>query len=188
LTTTWSQVGGPGLVTFGDAHAIDTTASFTLAGTYVLRLTASDGELYGLDFISFDVTGIGSAVGIDIQVAASSDDAEQGPSGGILLDSPDLDMMNDFGNVNSAVGVRFNGIPIPHGATVVNAYLQFTADEADSAATSLTIEGQDADNAETFIIANSNISNRPRTTASVNWSPDPWLNVGMLAMPREAQI
>ena len=36
---------GPGTVTFGNANAVDTTASFSAAGTYVLRLTANDGAL-----------------------------------------------------------------------------------------------------------------------------------------------
>src|SRR5262249_18521381 len=43
LTTTWSKVSGPGTVTFGSVNAPITTASFSLAGTYVLRLTATDG-------------------------------------------------------------------------------------------------------------------------------------------------
>ena len=45
VTTTWSQVSGPGTTTFGNASAVDTTASFSVAGTYVLRLTANDSEL-----------------------------------------------------------------------------------------------------------------------------------------------
>jgi K319L-like, PKD domain len=40
LTTTWSKVSGPGTVTFGNAAAVSTTASFSAAGNYVLRLTA----------------------------------------------------------------------------------------------------------------------------------------------------
>jgi len=42
LTTTWSQLSGPGTVTFANANAVDTTASFSAAGTYALRLTATD--------------------------------------------------------------------------------------------------------------------------------------------------
>ena len=38
LTTSWSQVSGPGTVTFADASAVDTTASFSAAGAYVLEL------------------------------------------------------------------------------------------------------------------------------------------------------
>lgn len=52
VTVTWSQVSGPGTATFADPNAVDTTASFSAAGTYGLRLTASDGELHG----SADVT------------------------------------------------------------------------------------------------------------------------------------
>jgi hypothetical protein len=43
-TVTWSQVSGPGTVTFADASAIDTIAAFSTMGAYVLSLTANDGE------------------------------------------------------------------------------------------------------------------------------------------------
>jgi hypothetical protein len=43
VTVTWSKVSGTGNVTFGNANTEDTTASFDAAGTYVLKLTASDG-------------------------------------------------------------------------------------------------------------------------------------------------
>lgn len=49
LTTTWSQVSGPGTVTFADAAQVVTTASFSVPGTYVLRLSASDSSLTGSD-------------------------------------------------------------------------------------------------------------------------------------------
>ena len=45
LTYTWTKVSGPGTVTFGNAANAATAASFSVAGTYVLRLTASDGAL-----------------------------------------------------------------------------------------------------------------------------------------------
>src|SRR5207249_165968 len=45
LTTTWSKVSGPGTVTFGNANALSSTASFSAAGTYSLRLTASDSAV-----------------------------------------------------------------------------------------------------------------------------------------------
>jgi hypothetical protein len=43
-TVRWSQVSGPGTVTFANASAVDTTAAFSMVGTYILRLTANDGE------------------------------------------------------------------------------------------------------------------------------------------------
>ena len=49
VTTTWSEVSGPGAVTFGDASSVDTTASFSAAGSYVLKLQASDSVLSSSD-------------------------------------------------------------------------------------------------------------------------------------------
>src|SRR5207247_9148033 len=55
VTTTWSEVSGPGAVTFGSASAVDTTASFAAAGTYVLKLQASDSELSSSDTATITV-------------------------------------------------------------------------------------------------------------------------------------
>ena len=55
-TTMWSQVSGPGTITFADPNAIDTTASFDLAGTYALQLTVDDGNQS--DFNQLKVTVI----------------------------------------------------------------------------------------------------------------------------------
>ena len=51
-TVAWTSVSGPGVVSFGNANAEDTTATFPQAGTYVLRLTADDSELSDFDDIS----------------------------------------------------------------------------------------------------------------------------------------
>jgi len=45
LTTSWSMVSGPGTVTFSNPNSLNVTASFSTAGTYVLRLSASDTSL-----------------------------------------------------------------------------------------------------------------------------------------------
>jgi hypothetical protein len=57
FTTTWSKVSGPGTVTFANANAEDTTATFSAAGTYTLRLTANDGALSGVDDVVITVLG-----------------------------------------------------------------------------------------------------------------------------------
>ena len=41
---TWNKVSGPGTVTFADANAAVTTASFSALGTYVLQVTADNGQ------------------------------------------------------------------------------------------------------------------------------------------------
>jgi subtilisin family serine protease len=49
LTTHWTAQSGPGTVAFADATSVDTTATFSAPGTYVLRLAADDGELSAFD-------------------------------------------------------------------------------------------------------------------------------------------
>src|SRR6267143_1287303 len=55
LTTTWSQVSGPGTVSFSNASALDSTATFSASGAYVLRLTVSDGALAASDDVAVTV-------------------------------------------------------------------------------------------------------------------------------------
>src|SRR5678809_1637742 len=54
-TKTWSQVSGPGTVTFSNAAALNSTANFSAAGTYTLRLTANDSLLSSSDDVVITV-------------------------------------------------------------------------------------------------------------------------------------
>lgn len=83
LTTTWSQVSGPGTVTFGNAAAIDTTVAFSAVGVYTLRLTASDGALSSSDDIIINVT-TSTAVNTPPFVNAGVDQTITLPSAAIL--------------------------------------------------------------------------------------------------------
>ncbi len=44
-TVTWQKQSGPGAVTFDNANAATTFATFSLPGTYVLQLSAQDGDI-----------------------------------------------------------------------------------------------------------------------------------------------
>ncbi len=55
LASTWSKFSGPGTVTFANANALVTTATFSAAGTYVLRLTVNDGQFSISDDITIEV-------------------------------------------------------------------------------------------------------------------------------------
>ena len=55
VTILWSKVNGPGSVTFANANALATTASFSTAGSYLLRLSASDGQLTSSDDVKIVV-------------------------------------------------------------------------------------------------------------------------------------
>ncbi|MEO8425631.1 MAG: lysyl oxidase family protein, partial [Verrucomicrobiota bacterium] len=55
LVLQWSKLSGPGTATFANASAASTTVSFSQAGTYVLRLSASDSLLSTTDDITVTV-------------------------------------------------------------------------------------------------------------------------------------
>ena len=181
VTVTWSQVSGPGTTTFGNANSLSTSASFSVAGVYVLRLTASDTLLSASDDIQITVTSPGgSSATLDVSIAAASDDAEENnPNGAVDLTSSDLELAVDKTLVQT-VGLRFVGMTIPAGAVITNAYVQFTADEAkaNAPAAALTVWGQKSLNPPTFTTAAANVTSRPDTTASVAWSPPTWTAVG----------
>jgi Big-like domain-containing protein len=112
---------------------------------------------------------------VDITVAAGSDDVEEQPSTGkINSASNDLDLMNDHEVVQRAIGLRFRNVSVPQGATILNAYVQFTADEIHSGPTSLTLQGEASDNAAPFATTRFSLTAKPRTTASVVWSVPSW--------------
>lgn len=78
MTRTWSKTSGPGTVTFADATATATTASFSASGTYVLRLTTSDTAITTYDEVTVTVT-----TASDISVAATDANASEiGPDPG----------------------------------------------------------------------------------------------------------
>ena len=111
VTSEWTQVSGPGTVTFGDASAVDTTASFSAEGTYVLRLTADDGELSAYDEVT-------------IAVEPSSPPAE------IIVDNADPEFSTE-GNWGTAswTGWMWYGIDLAYDrARSVGAVATFTPD------------------------------------------------------------
>jgi hypothetical protein len=65
-------------------------------------------------------------------------------------------------------------VDIPAGATILEAWVQFQADETGSGVISVTLEGEAVDSAAAFTSSNANISSRPRTAASTTWSPPDW--------------
>jgi hypothetical protein len=112
-----------------------------------------------------------------VRVSAGTDDAEQFASNGwMYLASSDLELVHD--SDDQIVGLRFSGIPLSAGATILQSYVQFTADEISTGSCSLTIKGQAADNAATFSSAYYDISRRPMTLAAASWLPAGWTAKG----------
>ena len=97
VLTHWSRVSGPGTVTFDDAEAETTSATFSRMGEYQLRLTANDGELVSSDDVTVTFTGAGGEISKEWQVLTSKDDVEESQSGDVNFSSSDLELAYDHG-------------------------------------------------------------------------------------------
>ncbi|MCB9035925.1 MAG: metallophosphoesterase [Lewinellaceae bacterium] len=146
-------------------------------GVYSILAIATDND--GNTVQSGTVQFYVGPVSICSRVDSGSDDAEERSSGSVNLSSSDLELVEDGGQGSQFIGLRFNGLDIPQGASITEAHIQFTADETINVnPANLTITGQASANPATFTSASSNVSSRPRTSASVSWSPADWLAVG----------
>ena len=131
--------------------------------------------------ITNDTDGDGNSGGerlASARINSSYDDVEENQNGSMYMNSTDIELVNDGSKGNQTIGLRFNGLNIPQGATIKNAYVQFTTDETNGGSTSLTIKGHDADNSPAFTTASNNVSSRSKTTSAVNWSPATWSSIG----------
>ena len=104
-----------------------------------------------------------------------SDDAEERWDGSVVLTNATLRMVQDAASgSNQVVGLRFQNVNLPRGATVLGATIQFGAAAAGSETTWFSIGGQAADNAAPFAATAWNLSGRPRTKAAVFWDVPVW--------------
>jgi len=96
---------------------------------------------------------------LNVPVATSTDDAEEFVSSGeIDISSSDLELVQDTND--QIIGVRFNNVQIPDGATLYRAYIQFETDEigVPQETTNLIIHGELTSSSETFNSFDYNIS------------------------------
>lgn len=121
--------------------------------------------------------GAASAVTVEVRITADSDDAEESSSGAVTILSSDLELVTDGSDVQ-VVGVRFPGVAVPPGAFIEQAWVQFQTDEVSTGTASLTVQGETTPQPPTFTMTTNNVSLRPRTAASVLWSPPAWNTVG----------
>ena len=112
---------------------------------------------------------------LDVRVAAGADDAEELANRFLDAASSDLELTTE--KVTQTVGIRFQGVSIPAGATITTAWIQFAVDETGSASTDLVLRAQDSPNPAPFA-GNGDVTARPVTAAAVAWTPPPWTVVG----------
>ncbi|MEJ2706816.1 MAG: Ig-like domain-containing protein [Anaerolineales bacterium] len=162
-----------GTLTLNEDGSFSYTPEAGFTGTDGFTYIANDGVLDSNAATVTIMVNPSAPVTFEVRVAASSDDAEENTSGRVSLTSSDLELVLE--KTIQVVGLRFNGVLIPPGATINNATLQFQADETNSQAADLIIRAQAADNPATFVGGTSgDVSSRPTTSAAVSWAPPPW--------------
>ena len=116
LAVAWSRTSGPAAVTFSSPSSPDTNVTFTVAGTYVLRLSGTDGSLTATD---------------DTTVVVSD-----APSGGTQTDFlPTHDAYTENGSNRNASNLR-----VESTSRKRIAFLQFDLSAAVSPISSATLE------------------------------------------------
>lgn len=171
-----------GTVKLGEDNTTPYTYSWTdvPAGNYALTAKAFDNLGAATSSVIVNVSvATPSNVTVSARISNGADDVEEGVNGAVVLNSDDLELVYDSKKTgNQTVGLLFRNLGIPAGASITNAYIQFTTDERTTASCSLKIEGENADNASLFTNTPFNVSGRTRTSSNVNWVPAVWKTVG----------
>ena len=95
LTSSWSQVDGPGTAIFADPAAATTIATFTEPGTYTLRLTATDGAATSSSVVTVTATPIPDVINVSTDGVASASYTSPWESVAAINDGIDPPTSND---------------------------------------------------------------------------------------------
>lgn len=150
-----------------------------LAGIHTVLAVATDANGRTSSVEKYIFVGAFSET-VTFNILTGDDDVEEAQDGRLYTDSSDLEMVYDsFNNLfYQTIGLRFGNIKIPKGATITNAYLQFTCDEVNTAATSLAISIEDTNDASEYVEAVSyGVSSRTYLPQTVAWAPPAWSTV-----------
>lgn len=157
LTTTWSSLSGPGVVTFGDASLVDTTAAFSDPGVYVLNLRADDGGAVISDTVT--ITATPSAVPNQAPIVIA------GPRQSIALTQ----------TVTLSANVSDDGLPAPANLTATWAKASGPGTVTIANANALTTTAE-FDTPGVYVmeitVSDGELSGRDATTVTVATSPN----------------
>ncbi len=170
---TFAKMDGPTWLTVSAAGVLGGTPTAADAGpaNALVRVTDANGSMHTamINLLVTPLTGL---------IVAGTDDAEESSAKVMNLDSTDLELVNDGALGNQLIGLRFAGLALPQGAVVTGAYLQFTADEAQSEATNLAISVEAADDSTAIGTGIGDLSSRAETPFRVAWAPPAWNTLG----------
>ncbi|MBO6515755.1 MAG: T9SS type A sorting domain-containing protein [Bacteroidia bacterium] len=140
---------GSGTLNNGD-NCVDSTTSNS-AGMYKFVVDYSDASA--------------STTTFEKRISSNGYDAEEKGNGDMSINDDDLDL-NEY-----TVGLFYNNVTIPQGATITSAYVRFRAeDHSSSTAGSVKIYGEDVDDADSYSYNDDDITDRTKTSNYETWS------------------
>jgi len=165
----------------GVFQSSDTTSPYSYtdnyaSGSYTVEAIATnvngqtDTATININVGSFTENGI-------VFIADGNDDVEEDESDGtVYFDSSDLEFFDDGGW--QVVGLRFQNLGIPNGATITTADIRFKSDASDAQnPMNMLISIEDSGDAAPFESnAEANVSARDLVSTSVTWTVDDWSN------------
>ncbi len=159
------------------------------AGNYALSAKATNNASPAVpatsDSVGITVTAP-TIVTFSRRIEADSNDVEEFSNGKMTRSSYAIEMNYYSSQVgNQAIGLRFNNVTIPAGATINQAYIQFGTSKINYSVANQTIRGEYAGNSAAFTMANNNVNARNLTTANATWTPAPWATVGEIGAPQK---
>jgi type IV pilus assembly protein PilY1 len=107
-------------------------------------------------------------------IASAADDIEEASpahpslSNGTMIENDSLDNINHL-------GLRFQGVAIPQGATITSAYLLMTARSDTNSVASTTIKAVSSDDMLSWSFADFDVSSQATVPNTVVWNQDEWI-------------
>ncbi len=119
------------------------------------------------------------------EVTVGNNDASEDGSGTVSLVSNTLDL-----NSSDVIGLRFENLNIPQGASILSASVVFTADGDSSGVGDVIIYGENVDSSSVLTSTLNDLKNRGinRVMPSTVWTMSPWLDGGQYASPDISSI
>ena len=137
LSYAWTKVSGPGTVTFSAANALASSASFSTAGVYVLRMTVSDSALSTTDDVNVTVAASSNATMLTSGVAVTGISLSKSATKLYAIDVP---------AGKSSLVIKLSG-----GSGDGDIYTKFGSAPTTS---SYTLKSDGSSNAETITVTN----------------------------------
>jgi len=105
----------------------------------------------------------------------NDNDAEESAGGTVTLNGTELNLGEDAGGSATVVGLRFEGLNTPQGATILGAQIQLgSGDTATGGDALFEIRAQAMDDAPAFTASANDLSSRAVTSVAVPWPVADW--------------